>query len=89
LITTSRCATLTCAAIDSVHSGQHRSNVVLQVLEVVMVKAAIWYVVVSTLALMAVLASAILTTGQGGHDVIAEDAFSRWAVAYLDEGAEQ
>ncbi len=54
-----------------------------------MFKAAIWYVVVSTLALMAVLASTILITGQGGqHEVIAEDAFSRWAVAYLDEVSE-
>lgn len=53
-----------------------------------MVKAVIWYVVVSTLALMAVLASTILTTGQGGHNVIAEDAFSQWAVAYIDDGVE-
>lgn len=53
-----------------------------------MVRAAIWYVIVSILALMAVLASTILSTGQGGHDVIAEDAFSRWAVAYIDDGTE-
>lgn len=54
-----------------------------------MVKAVIWYVVVSTLALMAVLASTILTTGQGGDNVIAENAFSQWAVAYLEEESEQ
>lgn len=53
-----------------------------------MVKAVIWYVVVSTLALMAVLASTILSTGKGGQNVIAEDAFSRWAVAYLEEDAD-
>ncbi len=54
-----------------------------------MLKAAIWYVVVSSLALLAVLASTILVTEPGGHDVIAEDAFSRWAVAYMGEEPQQ